>query len=407
MKMNKREVILAFDRESVRKYDTDGRMYVKRSHISKAGVNPYWGKEIPEWEGLGLDPDRVYNVFRPPEELRKGAETFKTLPILLIHKHVTADNPQKDLIIGATGSNVEFDGEYLDNDLGFWDSQYIDKIESDEQRELSSSYRYVAILENGSYDGSPYDIKMTNIEGNHVALVVEGRAGPDVLVADTQIHSPEKVRTVKLNPKQLAALKKRMPQLKVAMDEGLDTGAAEQALEEALEEVQSLGDDPGAADGNEEVTALLKKVLEMLEGKGAGDEDAEAKKAAADEAARRAEEARKADEAKNAGAMDAKIEAAKKDVRESIEGRFRAAEKVAPITGKLDAMAFDSADKIYAHALKVGGIKPEDHPAAAYAGMVDVLVANRAQSTPVGAADSADTDELFKQFPALAKINHA
>ena len=409
-KMNKSEVILAFDKETVRSFDKDGRMSVAVSRISKADVNPYWGREIVGWEELGLDPDRVYNVFRPPEELRRAASTFNKLPILAVHKHVSAKDPKKDLIIGTTGSNSQFDGEYLTNDLAFWDAEFIEKIESDEQRELSSSYRYVPVLENGSYNSQPYEIKMTKIEGNHVALVVEGRAGPDVLVADSQIQPPGKVRTVKLNPKQKAALKKRLPQLKVAMDEGLDTAAAEEALEAALEEVQELGADPGEArdDGNAEVVGLLKQLLAKLENKGACDEDdEEAKcKAAQDEEAR-AEEAKKAEQAKNASAMDAKIDAAKKDVRESIEGRFRAADKVSPITGKIDAMAFDSAEAIYAHALKVGGMDPEKHEKVAYAGIVDVLLQNRPGSPVLTASDEKTDAELHKLFPALAKINHA
>ncbi|MGN8062793.1 DUF2213 domain-containing protein [Ralstonia sp. 22111] len=408
-KMYKSDVILAFDKKSVRNYDADGRLFIERSHISKAGVNPYWGREIPGWEELGLDPDRVYNVFRPPEELEKGASTFNMLPILLVHKHVTAKDPKTELIIGTTGQNAEFKGEYLDNGLAFWSEEYIDKIEDDEQRELSSSYRYIPVLEIGSYNGQPYELKMTQIQGNHVALVVEGRAGPDVLVADSQPHLPGKVRTVKLNPKQLAALKKRMPQLKVAMDEGLDTEAAEQALEEALEEVQALGEPTQAQDdGNTEVVGLLKQLLAKLENKGANDEDdEEAKRKAAQDEEARAEEARKADQAKNASAMDAKIKAATDDVKQSIEGRFRAADKVAPITGKIDAMAFDSAEAIYAHALKVGGMDPEKHDKVAYAGIVDVLIASRG-ANPVHTANDEKTDaELHKLFPALAKINHA
>lgn len=407
-KMNKSEVILAFDKETVRSFDKDGRMRVAVSRISKADVNPYWGREIINWEELGLDPDRVYNVFRPPEELRRAASTFNKLPILAVHKHVSAKDPKKDLIIGTTGSNSQFDGEYLTNDLAFWDAEFIEKIESDEQRELSSSYRYVPVLENGSYNSQPYEIKMTQIEGNHVALVVEGRAGPDVLVADSQIQPPEKVRTVKLNPKQQAALKARLPKLKVAMDEGLDTEAAEQALEEALEEVQALGGEPAQDDGNTEVVGLLKQLLAKLENKGASDEDdEEAKcKAAQDEEAR-AEEAKKAEQAKNASAMDAKIKEAIDGVKQSIEGRFRAADKVAPITGKIDAMAFDSAEAIYAHALKVGGMDPEKHEKVAYAGIVDVLLQNRPGSPVLTASDEKTDAELHKLFPALAKINHA
>lgn len=406
--MNKSEVILAFDKETVRSFDKDGRMKVAVSRISKADVNPYWGREIIDWERLGLDPDRVYNVFRPPEELRRAASTFNKLPILAVHKHVSAKDPKKDLIIGTTGSNSQFDGEYLTNDLAFWDAEFIEKIESDEQRELSSSYRYVPVLENGSYNSQPYEIKMTKIEGNHVALVVEGRAGPDVLVADSQIQPPGKVRTVKLNPKQQAALKARLPKLKVAMDEGLDTEAAEQALEEALEEVQALGGESAQDDGNTEVVGLLKQLLAKLENKGACDEDdEEAKRKAAQDEEARAEEAKKAEQAKNASAMDAKIKEAIDGVKQSIEGRFRAADKVAPITGKIDAMAFDSAEAIYAHALKVGGMDPDKHDKVAYAGIVDVLIASR-PGNPVHTANDEKTDaELHKRFPGLAKINHA
>ncbi|KVP59335.1 hypothetical protein WJ91_12735 [Burkholderia ubonensis] len=410
MKPNKDEIIVAFDKATVRSFDDDGRMRVSISRISKAGVNPYWGREIPDWDALGLDPDRVYNVFRPPEELQKAVETFNNLPILATHKHVSADDPKKDLIIGATGSNAKFDGEYLTNDLAFWDGEYIEKIESDEQRELSSSYRYKPVIKSGTYNGAQYDIVMTDIRGNHVATVVEGRAGPDVLVADTQIQTSEKVRTVKLNPKQKAALKARLPKLKVAMDEGLDTAGVEEALEEALEEVQALGEPTAAVDdGNAEIADLLKQLLAKFEGKpaGAADEDEEAKKKAAADEAARAEEAKKAEEAKNASAMDAKIAAATKGVRESIEGRFRAADKVAPITGRIDAMAFDSAEAIYAHAMTVGGMDPAKHDKVAYAGIVDVLLDARSKTPVHVAADAASGAALLERFPALAKINHA
>ncbi|CAG4887940.1 DUF2213 domain-containing protein [Paraburkholderia saeva] len=402
MKTIKTETLLAFDKSSVRRVDTDGRLFLETSRISKAGVNPYWGREIPKWDELNLDPDKVYQVFRPPEELERAASTFNNIPILAIHTHVTAENPQKEVIIGGTGSTASFDGEYLNNGLGFWDAEYIEKIDTKEQRELSASYRYIPIIENGSYNGTPYDIKMTQIEGNHVALVVEGRAGPDVLVADTQIHSPEKVKTVKLNPKQKAALKARLPKLKVAMDEGIDTDGVEEALEQALEEVQALGESAVTDDAegpNAEVMALLKQIMEKLGAPAA---------AAADEVADKADEAKKAEAAKNAeSAMDAKIKAAADGARTSIEGRFRAADKVAPLVGKLDAMAFDSAEAIFAHALKVGGMKPEDHKPEAYSGIVEVMIAQKSVTPVHTASDAAAASDLLTQFPALANIKHA
>jgi hypothetical protein len=255
---------------------------------------------------------------------------------------------------------------------------------------------------------------MTQIEGNHVTPVVEGRAGPDVLVADSKLSPPQQVRTVKLNPKQLAALKARMPKLKVAMDEGLDTESAQAAMQEALDEMNQLGEaqQQAAKDAeNGEMAELLKKILARLEGSSGASDETPEEKAAKDEAAQRAEEAKKAESAKNAGAMDEKIktaaDAAATAARQSIEGRFRAAQKVEPITGRIDAMAFDSAEQIYAHALKVGGMEPDKHDKAAYAGIVDVLIAKSANPAPISAADAAAVDELHKLFPHLAKINHA
>lgn len=177
------KLILAFDR-SARRFDADGRLHVDRSHISKATVNPYYGKEIPGYEQLGLEPDKIYQLFRDPVELQRAAPTFARLPILSDHTPVTVDSPQPDIIIGAIGSDVVFDSPYLDADLCFWDANAIAGIESDKWRELSCAYRYVPVMEPGEFEGVAYDGRMTEIKGNHLALVEVGRAGSDVVVAD-------------------------------------------------------------------------------------------------------------------------------------------------------------------------------------------------------------------------------
>lgn len=54
-----------------------------------------------------------------------------------------------------------------------------------------------------------------------------------------------------------------------------------------------------------------------------------------------------------------------------------AAAKVRPLVGIInDPMAFDSAESIYAFALRQAGKNPENYPKEAYAGMVDVLLEN-------------------------------
>lgn len=174
---------LALDR-SARRIDADGRLHVDRSHISKATVNPYYGREIPGYEALGLQPDKVYRLLRDPVELERGAATFARLPILSEHVPVTVDAPRPDLVVGAIGSEVVFTPPYLDADLCVWDATAIAGIETDKVRELSCAYRYVPVMEAGEFEGQPYDGRMTEIQGNHLALVEVGRAGSDVVVAD-------------------------------------------------------------------------------------------------------------------------------------------------------------------------------------------------------------------------------
>lgn len=176
---------LALDRDSLRTFDQDGRMRVERSHISKATVNPYRGNEIPNWQQLGLDPNRIYQLLRDPDELKKAAPTFNGLQILRKHTPVSAKDPQIWETIGSTGTDAVFEDSYLDNSLSIWTKDAIDEIESEAKRELSCGYHYDCDLTAGTFDGMKYDGVMRNIRGNHVALVVDGRAGPDVVVGDS------------------------------------------------------------------------------------------------------------------------------------------------------------------------------------------------------------------------------
>lgn len=179
-----REPGIAFDRASVRRYDVDGRLHVAMANISKANICGYLGAEIPGAEEMGLDLARVYQLLRAPEELAMGASTFNNLPLLNRHIPVSAAKPEKEFIIGSTGTDASFEAPYLRNSLVIWDAKGIEGVESDEQREISCGYRYEPDMTVGEYEGQRYDGVMRNIRGNHVALVKTGRAGPDVVIGD-------------------------------------------------------------------------------------------------------------------------------------------------------------------------------------------------------------------------------
>lgn len=178
---------LAFDRSaSARRVDENGYMHVASSHITKATVNPYYGAEIPAWEAAGLDPQKVYQGLRDPQELQKSLPTWAGLPLHIEHHVDSADDPQKLTRVGSVGTDVRWEAPYVDAPLTVWDRQAITAIEDGSFRELSCAYRYTPDFTPGVYEGTPYDFVMRDIRGNHVALVEEGRAGPDVVVADRQ-----------------------------------------------------------------------------------------------------------------------------------------------------------------------------------------------------------------------------
>ena len=177
---------MALDRDpSNRHIDEDGRLHVDDSNVAKAKVDEYYGEEIPNWEKLGLEPRRKYKMLRDPKELEKAAPTFKGVPILSKHKPTSAADHPKDLTIGAVAGDARWEEPYLKADLVFWPLEDIDKILSDEKKELSPSYHYVPDMTPGKYEGEPYDGVMRDIVFNHLGHVEKGRQGGDVSVNDS------------------------------------------------------------------------------------------------------------------------------------------------------------------------------------------------------------------------------
>lgn len=176
--------VIAFDR-SLREVDEDKHLHVE-CNISKAMICPYMGSEIPRGDELGLNPGQVYNLLRDPKELESAASTYNGKPLMAEHIGVSADQPHKHYIVG-TVSNVHFAYPYLKARVTVWDGEAIRDIDGGHKRELSAGYRYDVDMSPGTFEGQQYDGVMRNLRCNHVAIVREGRCGPDVMVADSRL----------------------------------------------------------------------------------------------------------------------------------------------------------------------------------------------------------------------------
>lgn len=432
----KKAELLAFDRASVRRYDADGRLHIAMTPISKACVNPYIGSEIAYSEELGLDPNKIYYLLRHPDEMAKGASSFNNIQLMALHKMVSADKPEKMIVVGTTGSDANFDGTYLNNSLAVWDQAAIDGIESELVKELSSSYRYRPVMTPGTYEGVPYDGVMTKIVGNHVALVEVGRAGPDVHVHDSDpfMETFDMKKTSRMaiavrgavrghiapllatdaaltDLKALVALPKKATLAKdidrickavetklngkLAADKAFDRAALAALLKLAADgepddEMSEDGEDPDMKQGEDESDEDYAARMKETKDKSAADDPPPFKDKPADP------EKEKADKAAADAALKKSIkvaaDAAGAEVRKQMN-ELRDAERLCkPIIGEVAA---DSAEAVYKLAMDQLGIEHDGVHPSAFSVLIKQaqaakLAADAAPKTRI-ASDSADT----------------
>ncbi len=163
---------LALDR---RTYSPDGLLTVTDCVISAAQVNPYLGREIPNGDALGLDPERVYNLYRDAAALRAAVPLFNGKPLLIDHAPVSAADPKQQLIVGTVGDCRWSNGKVMGT-VSVWEAGAIRGIESSLKKDLSAGYHYTCDMAPGvTSKGESYDGRMLSIDPNHVAIVVEGR----------------------------------------------------------------------------------------------------------------------------------------------------------------------------------------------------------------------------------------
>lgn len=388
---------------SARTFDADGRMHVANCRISKANVCGYYGREIPNAKGLGLDPTKLYMLYRDPVELEKAAPTFANLQLLMRHVPVNANDAKPMVTVGTVGSTISFDGTYLCTDrLTVWTKEGIKAIETEEQAELSPSYRYAVDMTPGSSpEGVMYDGRMYDMKGNHVALVKTGRQGPDVYVNDEQPEPPTMKR-----PRLLAAL----------IATGIVTKPADEAATLALDEALAALTAKDAAvakdvmpddeeDDPENPGQRRKKI-----NPGKGEPTKVGGALASDEAIETAIKAKGYVTAADAQTManDAAAKAETGAVAR-VNALHAAREAVKPLVG---IVAMDSAEAVYKFALTAEKVALDGVPAAAYPALVAQRVALKSagagvakSGAPVFAADAASAASAA--LPGLSRITVA
>lgn len=175
---------------TARRYDHNGWFEVRENPISKVGVFPYLGRSL----GAEYEPDRIYNVLRPAEELSdpETIDSFKMIPLVDDHE-MLGENGTSDAedygVHGTLGESVVFRDGTLYSNIKVFSREMADKIDRKEKVELSCGYFCEYEKANGVFNGEPYEVIQRKIRGNHIALVEEGRMGSEVRVLDHMDHA--------------------------------------------------------------------------------------------------------------------------------------------------------------------------------------------------------------------------
>jgi len=281
---------------SARTIDTNGWIEIKGNPISKAGVFQYHGSQLPL--SLGLDQNKMYNVYRPKEELesKEAQDSFKLLPWTDDHPDRLLGSADEGLVPaeakgvhGVTGEEIFVDGDFLKCNLKVFSQELADQINSG-KKDLSIGYKADYILDKGVYNGVAYDLVQTNLRGNHISLVDEGRSGREVSVLDNKgggvvdmkedkdiiAHDEDQAQdglTLDMLASEMKAIKEALAKLMGVAEESADgdmcdMGEKAEAKDEDEEEVEKLSD----SDENEK-EYIVSEIKEDLDEDAVLDED--------------------------------------------------------------------------------------------------------------------------------------
>lgn len=159
--------------------------------ISRTGEYKYLASEI------GMDGNSVVSVYRTDDEVfsDKSIASFEGKAFTNDHpqEEVNADNWQmysKGELVNVRRGKAEL-SNCLVADIIIRDPKTISEVENGVKREVSAGYDCDYVEKDGK-------IYQSNIIGNHVSLVKEGRAGHDVKIRDEKTVDRKAYNNIKL-----------------------------------------------------------------------------------------------------------------------------------------------------------------------------------------------------------------
>ena len=380
---------------SLRHYDTNGYLTVEKSPILNTEPLEYMGFELlgdrqpREIAGKMVEPDKVYTVRIPQEELEKAAPSFCLLPLVDGHKWLSgdaknnADADPKEYQEGTTGEKAEVIDGKLYVPLKFTGKEILRHL-SNGVEELSASYEHNLLPD----ETGKADFVAVDIIGNHVALVENGRCGSDVRV----YNSKGGLMTKTSNEVALLVNGKKID---------LEQFFAQEQQEDAHANTGAITDNEN---GEIDKRAVIDQIGGLLKDKGLSDEDIRTVIGMAEKLSYDKSEAGTADngcpwKSKNEDGDDKPAPKADKEDGEDVGEKIKAAnaavlktiaenqkaarqayDDVRGLTGDFNGLGMSAAE-IYAHALTERGIRAENRSVEEMKAVVETLKSVRVDNS--------------------------
>jgi hypothetical protein len=224
---------------------SDGGYLEAFAKTVRTGCQTYLGAEV------GKPELSTVTVYRDEREVfsKDSLESFRLIPVTIDHPPggVSAKN-WRNVARGTTGAEVLRDGEYLRLGLRVKDEAAVAEVRSG-KCQLSAGYRCELQWGDGiAPDGTHYQARQVGIVADHIAIVSDGRAGPQCRIGDSwtasDAHDPDAARDAKGIAKLKAAIALHAKHMNGTAP---TTGAAGEASQQKMmdlmiEALKALGD---------------------------------------------------------------------------------------------------------------------------------------------------------------------
>ena len=370
--------------DSSRETDKNGYVTIYDNPITRAGVFQYMGKTLPD-----ADPDKVYNVYRPLEELTnpETLESFKGLPIINDHEMLGERyqrSPEERGVHGSILESIAVKGRDIVANIRIW-SRTLKALIDQGKKGLSLGYNCKWEKSSGVFEGIRYDYIQRNIRGNHLALVNQGRSGTAVL---DQYDVLDEFDLVFDKQEIHMADEDKKPEEKKEEKKTEASPGGEKKTELSVKELHDIV---------QKHMPMIKEIMSHMEQEGEEKDEAaldgDTKEKPGDQALDKDEKEEKKDKAMDSAEVERivnqRLKSATKNMMADVTQRDSLAKRLTPLVGTFDYAAMDSDDVAIYGVQKLELQAEKGHEKAVLTGYLSGIEKGKSTSSVGFAMDSA------------------